>query len=177
MEHEKFTYKSLGEIRARAGELGVEIPFAANTHILKEIASFGNVTLHNRMGIAPMEGADALPDGSPSELTLRRYVTEAEGGSAMIWFEAISIVPEGRSSAHQLMLTKENLDNYKRLTEAVKEAGRKANGFVPYLIMQANHSGRYSNPQGKPAPMIAAQMAKAASKSALMDIFITPETD
>jgi len=155
MKHEKFTYQTLEEIRARAGELGVEIPFAADTHILKETASFGNVTLHNRMGIAPMEGADALPDGSPSELTIRRYVTEAEGGSAMIWFEAISIVPEGRSSAHQLMLTKENLDTYKRLTEAVKEAGKKANGFAPYLIMQANHSGRYSNPQGKPAPMIA----------------------
>ena len=31
----------------------------------------------------------------------------------------------------------------------------KANGFAPYLIMQANHSGRYSNPGNKPAPMIA----------------------
>ena len=36
-----------------------------------------------------------------------------------------------------------------------KEAGRKANGFEPYLIMQANHSGRYSNPDNRPAPMIA----------------------
>ena len=102
-----------------------------------------------------MEGADALPDGAPSELTLRRYVREAEGQSAMIWFEAISIVPEGRSSAHQLMLTKENLEDYKKLTAAVKEAGIRAGGFAPYLVMQANHSGRYSNPQGRPAPMIA----------------------
>ena len=31
----------------------------------------------------------------------------------------------------------------------------KANGYAPYLIMQANHSGRYSNPGNKPAPMIA----------------------
>ena len=102
-----------------------------------------------------MEGADSLPDGSPSEYTLRRYVNEAIGGSAVIWFEAISIVEEGRSSRTQLLLTKENLENYKRFTAAIKEAGRKANGFEPYLIMQANHSGRYSNPDNSPAPMIA----------------------
>lgn len=155
MMHEKFHYKSLEEIKAKAEELGVHLPFANDTSVLTTEAHFANVVLHNRMGIAPMEGADALPDGSPSELTTRRYVNEAIGGAGMIWYEAISIVPEGRSSAHQLMLTKENLENYKRLNEQVKEAGLKANGFAPYLIMQANHSGRYSNPQGKPAPMIA----------------------
>lgn len=41
------------------------------------------------------------------------------------------------------------------MNEKIKEAGRKANGFEPYLIMQANHSGRYSNPDNRPAPMIA----------------------
>lgn len=155
MTHEKFTYKSLDEILAKTEEIGVHIPFAKDTHVLKEPMAFGNVTISNRMGIAPMEGADALPDGSPSELTMRRYVREAVGASATIWFEAIAIVPEGRSSAHQLMLTKENLDAYKKFTETIKEAGRKVNGFAPYLIMQANHSGRYSNPDGKPAPLIA----------------------
>ena len=154
MKHEKFVYRSLEEIQAKAKELEVHLPFAADTEVLKTPFSFGNVTLPNRMGIAPMEGADALPDGSPSELTTRRYVREAVGGSGMIWFEAISIVPEGRSSAHQLMLTRENLENYKIFTETIREAGRKANGFAPYLVMQANHSGRYSNPEGKPAPLI-----------------------
>lgn len=153
--HQRFAYKSLDEIKAKADEIKVHIPFADDTWALKQEASFGNAVLKNRMGIAPMEGADALPDGSPSELTLRRYVREAKGQSAMIWFEAISIVPEGRSSAHQLMLTRENLEAYKKFITAVKEAGIWANGFAPYLVMQANHSGRYSNPQGRPAPMIA----------------------
>lgn len=155
MKHEKFTYKSLEEIQAKAEELGVCLPFAMDTEALKEPLSFGNVTLPNRMGIAPMEGADGLADGSPSKLTLRRYEREAVGESGMIWFEAISIVPEGRSSAHQLMLTEENLEAYQRFTYKIKEAGRKANGFAPFLVMQANHSGRYSNPGGKPAPLIA----------------------
>ena len=155
MQHEKFTYKSLDELKAKAESLKVHLPFLEDISVLAKPLAFGNVVLKNRLGIAPMEGADALPDGSPSRLTTRRYVREAEGGSGLIWFEAISIVPEGRSSAHQLMLTKDNLEQYKRFTEEIKEAGRKANGFAPYLVMQANHSGRYSNPQGRPAPLIA----------------------
>ena len=155
MEHEKFTYRSLEEIVQKAKELDVHLPFAKDTGILSQPLTFGTVRLHNRLGVAPMEGADSKEDGSPSALTTRRYVREAQGGAGTIWFEAISIVPEGRSSRHQLMMTRENLDVYKRLTEEVKEAGRKANGFAPYLIMQANHSGRYSNPENKPAPLIA----------------------
>ena len=96
-----------------------------------------------------------LPDGSPSDYTLARYVNEAVGGSAVLWFEAISIVEEGRSGKTQLMLTRDNLENYKVFCEKIKEAGIKANGYAPYLIMQANHSGRYSNPDNRPAPIIA----------------------
>ena len=76
MKHERFTYKSLDEIKAKAEELQIHLPFGSDTHVLRERVSFGNVTLENRMGIAPMEGADGLPDGSPSELTLRRYVRD-----------------------------------------------------------------------------------------------------
>ena len=155
MAHEKFHYKTLEDIKAKAGELGVHLPFAQNTSVLATPVSFDNITLRNRMGIAPMEGADSTPEGSPSEYTFRRYVREAVGGAALIWFEAVSMVQEGRSSATQLFISEENLDDYKRLTEAVKEAGRKANGFEPFLVLQANHSGRYSNPGNVPAPMIA----------------------
>ena len=155
MSQERFHYKTLEEVKERAEELKVYLPFSSSTDILKTPLKVGNVTFHNRMGIAPMEGADSLEDGSPSDYTIRRYVNEAIGGSALSWFEAISIVPEGRSSKTQLLLTEENVESYKRMNEKIKEAGRKANGFEPYLIMQANHSGRYSNPDNRPAPMIA----------------------
>ena len=155
MSQERFHYKTLEEVKERAEELKVYLPFSSSTDILKTPLKVGNVTFHNRMGIAPMEGADSLEDGSPSDYTIRRYVNEAIGGSALIWFEAISIVPEGRSSKTQLLLTEENVESYKRMNEKIKEAGRKANGFEPYLIMQANHSGRYSNTENRPAPMIA----------------------
>ena len=155
MTHERFHYKTLEDVKAKAAELGLTLPFAEDTHALATPLAVRNILFPNRMGIAPMEGADSLPDGSPSDYTTRRYVKEAVGGAAIIWFEAISIVEEGRSSQTQLLLTKDNLAAYQKLTDAVKEAGMKANGYAPYLILQANHSGRYSNPDNKPAPMIA----------------------
>ncbi len=155
MAHERFAYRSLEDVTAKAKSLGIVLPFAQDTKILAQPLQVKDVTLANRLGTAPMEGADSLPNGAPSEYTTRRYVNEAIGGSAVIWFEAISIVEEGRSSKTQLLLTEDNLEDYKRLTDAVKQAGIQANGFAPYLIMQANHSGRYSNPNNKPAPMIA----------------------
>ena len=155
MTHERFHYKTLEDVKAKAAELGLSLPFAEDTHALATPLTVRNIPFPNRMGIAPMEGADSLPDGSPSDYTTQRYVKEAVGGAAIIWFEAISIVEEGRSSQTQLLLTKDNLAAYQKLTAAVKEAGMKANGYAPYLILQANHSGRYSNPDNKPAPMIA----------------------
>ena len=153
--HERFHYKSLEEVKAKCLELGVELPFASDTSILKTPVHFRNTTLSNRLGSAPMEGADSTSDGSPSEMTLRRYRKIAEGGCAIMWFEAISVAPEGRSSQTQLLITKDNVDSFKRMTERIKEAGIKKNGYAPYLVMQANHSGRYSNPDNKPSPLIA----------------------
>lgn len=152
---EKFSWRTLGELKCRAESLGVSLPFSEDTGVCGQPLVFGNIRLANRLGIAPMEGADSLPDGSPSDFTVRRYVREAQGGAAVIWFEAISVVPEGRSSKTQLLITKDNLDAFRRMTDAVKRAGIEANGYAPYLICQANHSGRYSNPDNKPAPLIA----------------------
>ena len=137
---------------ASSFEIGVYIPFSQNTELLTKEVSFGNVTLKNRLGIAPLEGADGLADGSPSELTLRRYLRYARGGSGMIWIEAIALAPEARCGTKQMMLTKDNLDNFKAFTAAIREAGMQANGFAPYLVIQAHHSGRYSAPGGKAAP-------------------------
>lgn len=155
MAHERFHYKSLEEVKQRAAELGAALPFAADTTALAQPLQVRGITFANRLGVAPMEGADSTPEGAPSEYTLRRYTRQAAGGSAVLWFEAISIVEEGRSSQTQLLLNHNTLDAFKRLTAAVKEAGRKANGYAPYLILQANHSGRYANPGNRPAPLIA----------------------
>ena len=154
-KHEKFHYKSLDEVLAKCRELDITLPFSDDTSVLATKLKIRNITLPNRLGSAPMEGADSTLDGSPSEMTYRRYEKIAEGGAAIMWFEAISVVPEGRSSKTQLLITKDNVDEYKKFTARIKEAGLKKNGYAPYLVLQANHSGRYSNPDNKPAPLIA----------------------
>ena len=62
MQHERFHYKTLEDVKAKADELGVKLPFAADTHALTEPLKVQGVTFHNRMGIAPMEGADSTPE-------------------------------------------------------------------------------------------------------------------
>lgn len=173
--HETFHYKTMEQLKAKLDELNLNLPFAEDTKILTQPLKVRNITLPNRMGIAPMEGADSLPNGAPSEYTIRRYVKEAIGGSAVIWFEAITMVEEGRSSSTQLLLTEDTLEGYKVMVSKVKDAGMKANGYAPYLILQANHSGRYSNPGNKPAPLIAFRHPEAEKYRAADDSCIVSD--
>lgn len=107
-----------------------------------------------------MEGSDALTDGSPSELTLERYRRFARGGSGLIWFEAVSILPEARASANQLMLTPANLHTFQNIAAMIKKDGLHTNGYAPVVIMQLTHSGRFSKPFGTPQPIIAYHRAE-----------------
>ena len=142
MRQNWFHYRSPEEIRADADRNGVHLPLAQDAGILWERLAFGNVTLQNRIGIAPMEGVDSLPSGAPSDLTFRRYRRFARGGAGLVWLEATAPSPAGRSHGKQLMLTEETLGAFQRLSEAVHEEGLKANGFRPYLVIQAHAAGR-----------------------------------
>ena len=109
----------------------------------------------NSIAVQPMEGCDGTAEGAPDELTLRRYQRFAKGGAAMIWEEATAVRSEGRANPRQLAITPKTLDGMKRMVEMIKELCMKENGFMPVVICQLTHSGRYSKPEGKPAPMIA----------------------
>lgn len=102
-----------------------------------------------------MEGCDGTPGGIPDELTLRRYERLAKGGAGLIWFEATAVMPEGRANPRQLYIDEQNVDAFARTVEHIKETALKANGYEPKIFMQATHSGRYSKPEGTPAPLIA----------------------
>ncbi len=102
-----------------------------------------------------MEGCDGTPGGSPDELTIRRYLRFAKGGVGTVWFEATACMEEGRANPRQLWLHENNMDDFRRIVEQIKETCLKENGFEPLVIMQDTHSGRYSKPHGVPAPLIA----------------------
>ena len=102
-----------------------------------------------------MEGCDGLPDGSPSELTIRKYRRLGGGGAGLILFEACAIVPEGRANPRQISLKKDNVEAFAEMVRQTKQAARDAGGPEPVCVLQMTHSGRYSRPEGTAAPIIA----------------------
>jgi 2,4-dienoyl-CoA reductase-like NADH-dependent reductase (Old Yellow Enzyme family) len=109
----------------------------------------------NRLVVQPMEGYDSENDGSPSELSKRRYLRYASGGSGIIWHEAVSVQHEGRSNPHQLWIHKNNTDAFSRLNEDIRKHAKKR-GIDPFLVVQLTHSGRYSKPEGIAKPQAGA---------------------
>ena len=96
---------------ADAGSLGVE----AHVRLTDDLSSLFQPTtiagrrVGNRLAIHPMEGCDAEPDGSPGELTFRRFRRFGAGGAKLIWGEACAVVPEGRANPRQLVINENNL--------------------------------------------------------------------
>jgi 2,4-dienoyl-CoA reductase-like NADH-dependent reductase (Old Yellow Enzyme family) len=64
-------------------------------------------------------------------------------------------MPEARANPRQLYIHKGNVDAFKREVERIRATAWKENKIEPVIIMQATHSGRYSKPDGVPAPLIA----------------------
>ena len=131
------------------------LPFCEDVSILSDSVNIVGRILPNRLVCQAMEGCDGNADGTPGELTARRYRRIAEGGSGLIWFEATAVLPEARANPRQLRISESNLDAFKAQVEEIREAAFKACGHAPTVIMQATHSGRYSKPEGVPAPLIA----------------------
>ncbi|MBR2353882.1 MAG: NADH:flavin oxidoreductase [Clostridia bacterium] len=104
----------------------------------------------NRVVLQPMEGCDCNEDGSPSELTVKKYVSAAKSGAGMIWMEATAVCPEGRTNRRQMMLTRENLPIFRELVGELRRIAKEECGNEPVLILQLTHSGRQSI-----SPMIA----------------------
>lgn len=150
-----FTCKTLADVRAAAESAGVNLPVSENLDVLSQPLTVRGHVIPNRIAIQPMEGCDGTPDGSPGELTLRRYDRFARSGAGLIWFEACATSEEVRANPRQAWLKESNLDAYKRLADGIRETAMATVGYAPLLIMQSTHSGRYSKPHGVPAPIIA----------------------
>jgi len=96
MAHERFRIKDKAALLHKSRELAVDVPFSDDIDILFTSIDIAGRRVPNRFAVQPMEGRDAGPDGSPGELTFRRYRRFAAGGSGLIWFEATAVVPEER---------------------------------------------------------------------------------
>ena len=104
----------------------------------------GNKKIPNRVALQPMEGCDCNPDGSPSELTVSKYIRAAKSGAGLVWFEANAVCPEGRTNPRQMMLTRDNLASFQSLLKEMRKIAEEECGISPTFILQLTHSGRQS---------------------------------
>ncbi|WP_434579301.1 hypothetical protein [Thermoanaerobacterium thermosaccharolyticum] len=153
---EKFAFKSLEDLKAKIRQLGININLSEDLSPLARQVKVGNKKTPNAIAILPMEGCDGNVDGSPSELTLRRYKRFASGGAGLLWFEACAVVPEGKANPRQLHINRNNVQAFKNMVDMVEREAEIScgPGHRPVKILQLTHSGRYSKPNGKPEPII-----------------------
>jgi 2,4-dienoyl-CoA reductase (NADPH2) len=155
--HKKFHFKTPGALRDEVRSLGLDLEFDEDLSPLRQPVSIGPHTTPNALIVHPMEGCDGERDGRPGELTLRRYERFARGGAGLLWFEATAVEHAGRANPRQLTLTRQTLPHFKSMLERSLELARQSNGsdFRPVTVLQLTFSGRYSKPDGIPAPVIA----------------------
>src|SRR4029450_12600632 len=157
--------KTVAAFRARLAELGLELPVddailtAAQGAPLAQPIQIGPLKGGNRWGIYPMEGWDANRDGSPSELTLRRWRHFGMSGAKLIWGgEAAAVRPDGRANPNQTLATLSNKAGLAALLKECTTAHQQAFGTTDDFVvgLQLTHSGRFCRPDNHDrAPRIA----------------------
>src|SRR3954471_2579579 len=144
-----FKYKSVDDLRAENDRLGIDLRFSDDFSVYERPVRAGRLTIGNRWCIHPMEGCDGNLDGSPGELTYRRYVRFGAGGAKLLWGEACAVTQDGRATPRQLWLNESNRDSFARMVADCRKAHREAIGDDSDLAigLQLTHSGRYSYPR------------------------------
>jgi NADPH-dependent glutamate synthase beta subunit-like oxidoreductase/2,4-dienoyl-CoA reductase-like NADH-dependent reductase (Old Yellow Enzyme family) len=129
-DYEPFYIQSLGALREEIARLGLEVPIEENLIALADSLRVGQATITNRFCAQPISGADASDDGSPTESTLRRYRSYAEGAFGLIWVERTAAMKPG--TARQLCLSPATLPEFAALVAQVKAA----NVAPPVVVLQ-----------------------------------------
>ena len=114
----------------------------------------------NRWTIHPMEGWDGEEDGSPGELTRRRWRHFGESGAKLIWGgEAVAVRSDSRANPNQLVIADRTLAGLEALRRTLLDAHAGRFGGTDDLLLglQLTHSGRFSRPHrmDRPEPRVA----------------------
>ena len=153
--HQRFDMDTLERFKHAMADNGVELPLSEDWAVLSSPLSIGGKTIPNRLAIQPMEGCDGEENGSPNELAFRRYERFAKGGAGLIWLEANAVTQNGRANPRQFYLTPRTQDGFRELCSRIRDS--RSPEDQPYTVLQLTHSGRYSRPEGKSEPVIAAR--------------------
>ena len=150
--------KTANDFKEYSKSVGAELPFddtlapAGQSPYQKTFKLNSGKTIGNRFCILPMEGWDGTEDGGPSDYTKRRWKNFAISGAKLLWgCEAVAVRHEGRANPNQLVIQKNNLDEYKRLYESLNKDHQEKFGKTDDLLigLQLTHSGRFCKPNDK----------------------------
>lgn len=149
--------KDVEAFRGRLAELELQLP--VDDQVRPEAESplgqpikIGPHTVGNRWCIHPMEGWDANRDGSPSELTLRRWRNFGLSGAKLIWGgEAAAVQADGRANPNQTLAVSNNRAGLLVLLEMLVAAHAERFCDTSDLLvgLQLTHSGRFCRPNSK----------------------------
>ena len=148
--------KTADSFRRHLATAGIALLFedvveAAPSSPLAAPLTLDGLTVGNRFCILPMEGWDGNTDGTPSELTTRRWTHFGASGAKLIWGgEAVAICHEGRANPNQLVLAESTMNALAALRERLvaEHASRFGAAATRDLAvgLQLTHSGRFSRP-------------------------------
>jgi NADPH2 dehydrogenase len=158
------TLRDVEHLQEHLRSLGLEIPcdrklISGAESPLAQPLERGGIFVGNRVAIQPMEGWDGTTDGSPSELTIRRWQRFGSSGAKLIWGgEAVAVTPDGRANPHQLIATEHTRAGLSQLRSVLIEEHAQVTGSDRGLLigMQLTHSGRFCRPNAhnRPEPRI-----------------------
>ena len=152
------TLKTAEDFKNYAAEIGADLPFdeevesGPESPLAQPLRYSDAITIGNRFMVHPMEGWDSELDGSPSELTIRRWERFGQSGAKFIWGgEATAVRRYGRANPGQLMISAENLGAFDDLRQRLIDTHKEKHGATDDLFagLQLTHSGRFSRPNDK----------------------------
>ena len=131
-KYQPFYLETIAALESEIDRVGVEIPVAKGLASLFEPLDIHGKRIPNRLCAQPISGCDALPDGSPSELTARRYQRYAKGGFGLIWFEATGALQA--RDASRLVLNKSTLPKFQSLLRELRQEASANPVFILQLV-------------------------------------------
>jgi len=159
--YQPFYIRTLADLRTENARLGLGIPLADDLKPLAQPLSIGPRIIPNRFCAQPIAGGDAQADGTPGELTRRRYRRYAEGRFGLIWVELTAT--GSAENPGQLCLNEVNLPAFRAMTEEM----RATSAENPVIVIQLTAS--------QPAPMVHA--AKLAAEAGFDGVDIQTSRD
>ena len=155
-------------VRARFDELGLDLSLDDQIDAGPDapLAQPWTVTLAegrermvgNRFAVLPMEGWDATTDGRPTDLVVRRWERFGASGAKLVWGgEAVAVRADGRANPNQLCIGPDSVSDLGDLRQGLVATHAERHGRSDDLVvgLQLTHSGRWSRPDGSPAPRVA----------------------